>query len=99
MRTDFVAQQFLVFFNSLGFLHQNILLTVNCQFSIYFTELNANMADSPSTSTRNPTNNPHKTQKRPFSKDHVFKKRQPHKQETGRNVIYVSTKTNTKVKL
>lgn len=30
-------------------------------------------------------------------KDHTLKKRQPHKPETGKNVIYVSTKSDIKV--
>lgn len=72
-------------------------------FSVYRCHLSlsrvlrVNMADNPSTSNRKFQNKPQKTQKRPFSKDHTFKKRPPHKEETGKNVIYVSTKTNTKV--
>lgn len=55
------------------------------------------MADSASTSVRKSAEDSRKTPKRPISKEHTFKKRQPRKPEEGRNVIYVSTKTNTKV--
>lgn len=57
------------------------------------------MAESTKNTKQRDTPQGPKKQNRNPSQNHVFRKRQPQKPETGDNVIYVSTKTSIKVLL
>lgn len=56
------------------------------------------MAEKPT--NKNPANQQKsRRQERKSSETHTFRKRRPEKPEIGKNIIYVNTKTSTKVKV